>query len=137
MEQTMMQRIEKDTRVMSEEEKPEEVLKARKDSLDGAKASADTLYKDSALKALARTFSGVIGAIMLLSAIGNFADNIKSKKKNFWIYPKTVMEFVASGVLIGYAVEYTMMGLVAGASVGLILVFIELWMIRKNNFGIT
>lgn len=133
MEQTLMQKIERDTREMAEEEKPEDALKARKDSLDGAKFSADTLYKDSALKAMARTFSGILGSIMLLSAIGNIADNIKKKKKNFWIYPKTIMEFIASGVMIGYAVGYTLIGLIAGTGVGIVLLFIELWLIRQSR----
>jgi hypothetical protein len=133
MEQTLMQRIEKDTKEMAEDDKPEDIMKARKDSLDGAKFSADTLYKDSTLKVMMSAFSGILGSIMLLSAIGNIADNIKKKKKNFWIYPKTVLEFIASGVLIGYALGYTLIGLIAGAVVGVVLLAIEIKMIGKKE----
>jgi len=45
---------------------------------------------------------------------------------------RIIMDFTASGALIGYAAGYTLWGISLGASLGLSLLIVELFCIKKK-----
>ncbi|MFA6022556.1 MAG: hypothetical protein WC781_00545 [Candidatus Pacearchaeota archaeon] len=105
---------------------------ARKDSLNNAKYSTETLAKDSELGKVSKAFGGLFGALILFSAINDTFETIKNKNKNTWVFARNILEFTSSGVLIGYAVEKTLIGLFAGLGIGITVLIIELIVCNKT-----
>jgi hypothetical protein len=105
----------------------------KKESIESAKFSAETTVKDSRLKeTVGRSLGGLLGILLLFGAITNVAKDIKEKKKSPWIFSRIIMDFTASGALIGYAIGYTLQGISLGALIGIATVIFELIYSRKK-----
>jgi hypothetical protein len=104
-----------------------DILEGKKDSIEGAKVSAETLMKDSKTKELlGRFFGGILGVMVLFGSITNVIQDFKTKKRSPWVYCRIILDFVASGALIGYALEQTLIGLSIGLIIGIITMLFEL-----------
>ena len=105
----------------------------KKESIESAKFSAETAFKDSNIKeTLAKTLGGVLGLLVLFGSITNIIEDFKTKKKNPWTYSRIILDFTASGALIGYAFENTMFGLKFGIIIGIITLLAEVILLRKK-----
>lgn len=108
------------------------IAEGKKESIDSARVSAETALKDSKIKeTIGRTFGGILGVLVLLGSVTNVIEDFKVKKRNTWVYPRIILDFMASGALIGYALENTVLGLKAGLLVGFLTLLIELLFIKK------
>jgi hypothetical protein len=106
----------------------------KKESIESAKFSVDTTLKDAKLKdTLGRTFGGVLGGLVLLGSLTNVFEDFKSKKKNPWVYSRIILDFMASGALIGYALENTLLGLKFGLAIGALTLILELFLIKREK----
>ena len=112
-------------------EEPNEIIESRKASIEKAKFSSETVLRDSSIKeSITRIIGGMFGFLVLINSISNIEKDFKSKNKNQWIYSRIIMDFTASGALIGYAAKNTIIGLVIGLIFGIIMVVIERNMIK-------
>jgi len=109
-----------------------DIAEGKKESIESAKFSAETTLKDSRIKeTLGRSLGGFLGVLLLFGAITNVAKDIKDKKKSPWIFSRIIMDFTASGALIGYAIGYTLRGISIGAVIGLATLIFELIYSKK------
>jgi hypothetical protein len=114
----------------------EEISDSKKSSVDSAKYSADVALKDKSLKEnFVSCLSFLFGLAVFFSSVGNVYIDIKKQRKSLWVYFRIIIDFVASGVLIGYALNYTIWGLGLGFSVGILAIVIELKMIKNKPIG--
>jgi hypothetical protein len=110
-----------------------DITEGKKETIESAKFSAETTFKDSKLKeSLGKTLGGILGVLVLFGSITNVLDDFKTKKRNPWTFSRIILDFTASGALIGYALENTLIGLKLGISVGLIMLLAELILLRKK-----
>lgn len=104
-----------------------DLVEGKKESIDGARVSAETVLKDNRLKeTIGRILGGILGLLVLFGSITNVIQDFKTKKRSPWVYSRIILDFVASGVLIGYALEQTLLGLLSGLTVGIIILLCEL-----------
>jgi hypothetical protein len=104
-----------------------DILEGKKESIDGARVSAETVMKDNRIKeTLGRIFGGMLGLLVLFGSITNVIQDFKTKKRSPWVYSRIIIDFVASGALIGYALEQTLWGLIAGFGIGIITMLVEI-----------
>jgi len=108
-----------------------ETIESRKDSIEKAKFSSETVLRDSSIKeGITRIIGGMFGFLVLLSSISNVEKDFKSKVRSPWTYSRIILDFTASGALIGYAIKNTLIGITLGLIIGVIMVIIERKMIR-------
>ncbi len=104
-----------------------DLIEGKKESMDGARVSAETVLKDNKTKELlGRIFGGLLGFLVLFGSITNVIEDFKTKKRSPWVYSRIMLDFIASGALIGYALEQTLWGLYVGLTVGGIILVCEL-----------
>jgi hypothetical protein len=104
-----------------------DLVEGKKESIDGARVSAETVLKDNRLKeTIGRMLGGILGILVLFGSITNVIQDFKTRKRSPWVYSRIILDFVASGVLIGYALEQTLFGLLSGLTVGIIILLCEL-----------
>ena len=109
------------------------LTEGKKESIDNAKMSAETAFKDTTLKAnVGRTLGGIFGFLVLLGSVTNVIEDFKKNKRNPWVYSRIILDFVASGALIGYALKNTLLGLELGVTAGGIILIMELIYIKKG-----
>lgn len=119
--------------ISNEQKTFSDIGEGKKESIESAKFSAETTLKDSKLKeTLGRTLGGILGVLVLLGSITNVVQDFKDKKKGPWTYSRIILDFTASGALIGYALENTLLGLKFGIILGLSVLLIEIILLRKN-----
>jgi hypothetical protein len=113
------------------------VADSRRENVENARFSADTLSRDAQLKNIARAFSGILGVVILFRAIANTIYDLKHPKKNPWIFSRVILEFTASGILIGYSLSHILIGMSLGFFTGAAIVLVELKVFKKNarNFA--
>jgi hypothetical protein len=110
-----------------------DIMEGKKESIESAKFSAETALKDSRIKeTIGRTLGGLLGIFLLFGSITNVIKDFSNKKKSPWIYSRIIMDFTASGALIGYAVGYTLGGIGIGFLIGIITLIAELYCINKK-----
>ena len=114
------------------------LAEGKKESIESARFSVDTTLKDSKLRDnLGKTFGGVLGGLVLLGSLTNVIEDFKTKKKNPWVYSRIILDFMASGALIGYAFENTLLGLKCGIAIGVITLILELIFIKKDFISLS
>jgi acid phosphatase family membrane protein YuiD len=106
----------------------------KKQSLDSARFSTDAAFKDKSIKdGVVRGLSGILGILVLSNSINNLREDFKNNKIDFWIVSRVIVDFTASGALIGYAFNNVLFGILIGAIVGLIALIVELVSLKKKN----
>lgn len=111
-----------------------DIAEGKKESIESAKFSAETTVKDSRIKeTIGRSLGGLLGIFLLFGAITNVAKDLKAKKKSPWIFSRIIMDFTASGALIGYALGYTLQGLSLGVVIGILTLLFELFYSRTKE----
>jgi hypothetical protein len=109
------------------------IAEGKKESIESARYSAETTLKDSNLReGIGRGFGGFLGFLILMGSITNVIEDFKIKKKNIWTYSRIILDFIASGALIGYALENTLLGLKVGGIIGLTTLVAECVFIRSK-----
>ena len=104
-----------------------DLVEGKKESIDGARVSAETVLKDNSLKeTMGKMLGGILGLLVLFGSITNVIQDFKTRKRSPWVYSRIILDFVASGVLIGYALEQTLVGLLSGLTIGVIILLCEL-----------
>lgn len=110
-----------------------DLSEGRKESIESLRYSTETVMKDNKLKEIfGRTLGGIFGFAILFSSITNVVTDFKSKKRSPWIYSRIILDFTASGALIGYALGETLIGISLGIAIGLIILILEVITKRKN-----
>jgi len=116
-----------------QQEQITDLAEGKKETIEGAKISAETALKDSRLKeTLGRSLGGLLGVFFLFGSITNVLQDFRRNKRNPWTYSRILLDFTASGALIGYALEDTLLGLKLGIGIGVITLLAELIFIRKK-----
>ncbi len=69
--------------------------------------------------------------MVLFGSVTNVIQDFKTKKTSPWVYSRIVVDFVASGALIGYALNQTLMGLITGFFIGIVTLIMELIYLKK------
>jgi len=107
-----------------------ETIESRKDSIERARFSSEAVLRDSSIKeSITKIIGGMFGFLILISSISNIEKDFKLKNKNPWVYSRIILDFTASGALIGYAAKNTLIGLAIGLVFGITMVIIERKMI--------
>ncbi len=110
---------------------------SKKQSIESARYSSETLMKDSTLgKSIVRTAGGIFGSLILLRSIGGVLNDIKSEKMDSWIFSRVILDFTASGTLIGFAVDRTLIGMIGGLSLGILSLITELFIFKQKKNSI-
>lgn len=108
------------------------LVEGKKESIDSVRVSADTVLKDSRIReTIGRFFGGFFGIMVLFGSITNVIQDFKTKKMSPWVYSRIVVDFVASGALIGYALNRTLIGIVAGLIIGILTLIMEMLYLKK------
>jgi hypothetical protein len=119
--------------LIQQQEQIVDITEGKKETIESAKFSAETTFKDANLKeTFGRTLGGILGVLVLFGSITNVIQDFKIKKRNPWIYSRIILDFTASGALIGYALENTLWGLKLGVAVGLIILMVEMICLRNK-----
>lgn len=104
----------------------------KKESIESLRYSTDTVLRDNNIKQIiGRIFGGIFGITILFSSITNVITDFKLKKRSPWIYSRIILDFTASGTLIGYTINHTIPGLFIGLGVGITTLIAEI--ITKNK----
>lgn len=108
------------------------LVEGKRESIDSARVSADTVLKDSKIRdTIGRFFGGFLGLMVLFGSVTNVIQDFKTKKTSPWVYSRIVVDFVASGALIGYALNQTLIGIIAGFTIGILTLIMELVYLKK------
>lgn len=108
------------------------LIEGKRESIDSARVSADTVLKDSKIRdTIGRFLGGFLGLMVLFGSVTNVIQDFKTKKTSPWVYSRIVVDFVASGALIGYALNQTLAGLIAGFTIGVLTLVMELIYLKK------
>lgn len=107
-------------------------VEGKKESIDSVRVSADTILKDNKIRdTIGRFFGGFLGLMVLFGSVTNVIQDFKTKKTSPWVYSRIVVDFVASGALIGYALNQTLIGLITGFAIGILTLIMELIYLKK------
>jgi hypothetical protein len=104
-----------------------DLSEGKKESIDSAKYSADAVLRDKSIgEVITKSISGIFGATVLFGSITNVIKDFRNNKKSPWVFSRILVDFLASGALIGYALGYTLIGIYVGSSIGVLTLIAEI-----------
>jgi hypothetical protein len=102
--------------------------------VETAKFSAESALEEEKMeRSTVKGIGGILGILLLFNSIANVIKDIKTKKMNGWTYSRVLVDFTVSGGLIGYAFSNMLFGMKVGIIIGIMILFIELYLVKYKK----
>ena len=109
-------------------------LESKRQSIESARYSSETLLRDENIgRTIARGAGAVFGSLVLLKSVEGVREDIRSKKMTSWTYSRVILDFTASGALIGFSAGFTLYGIILGITLGVGSLITEIVLLRKGK----